>query len=66
VVQSYKRAKKISLRSLEKSNIERPVMAIQLAQTRVREISIYVDFVPFYVTAHNRELRKVPREFFKL
>jgi hypothetical protein len=35
-------------------------------RTRVREISIYFDFVAFYVTAHNRKLRKVPWEFFKL
>jgi hypothetical protein len=33
---------------------------------RVREISIYVAFVAFYYTAHDRKLRKVPREFFKL
>jgi hypothetical protein len=33
---------------------------------RVREISIYFDFVAFYFTAHNRKLRKVPWEFFKL
>jgi hypothetical protein len=33
---------------------------------RVREISISVDFVAFYFTAHDRKLRKVPREFFKL
>jgi hypothetical protein len=29
-------------------------------------VSISVDFVGFYVTAHDRKLRKVPREFFKL
>jgi hypothetical protein len=33
---------------------------------RVREISMSVYFVAFYFTAHDRKLRKVPREFFKL
>jgi hypothetical protein len=33
---------------------------------RVREISISVDFVALYFTAHDRKLRKVPRGFFKL
>jgi hypothetical protein len=33
---------------------------------RVREILISVDFVALYFIAHDRKLRKVPREFFKL
>jgi hypothetical protein len=34
---------------------------------RGREILIYVDFIAFYFTAHNRKLRKkVLREFSKL
>jgi hypothetical protein len=35
-------------------------------RSRVREISIFFYFVAFYFTAHNRNLRKVPWEFFKL
>jgi hypothetical protein len=42
-------------------------MLLLLACTmRVREISMSVYFVAFYFTAHDRKLRKLPREFFKL
>jgi hypothetical protein len=35
-----------------------------LGTVRVREISNSVDFVSFNCIAHDRKLRKVPREFF--
>jgi hypothetical protein len=45
---------------------QRAGAALRAAGLRVREVSIYFDFVAFYYTAHNRKLRKVPREFFEL
>jgi hypothetical protein len=39
---------------------------VNVLTERVREILISVDFAALYFIAHDRKLKKVPREFFKL
>jgi hypothetical protein len=46
--------------------LERSYSSYDDSCLRVREILISVDFVALYFIAHERKLRKVPREFFKL